>query len=107
RGAATDASAAVDERIEHDAEELGHELERALLRAGGDLAREPRQRIGEIAAGQAEYARAARRQSDTAVEEMVDRPRDVLLILIEGSAHAESCRREVEQHVGRRVAERR
>jgi hypothetical protein len=41
-GAATaaDAAAAVDEGIEHDAEELVGELERALLRAGRSFARQ-------------------------------------------------------------------
>src|SRR5262249_16680330 len=51
-GAATErVASAVDERIEHDAEELVGKLERALLRAGRGLAGELRQRIAEIGPG--------------------------------------------------------
>ena len=61
-----DAVAAVDERIEHDAEELVGQLERRLLRAGRGFAGEQRERVAEIAAGEPEEVRrkpaAARRR---------------------------------------------
>ena len=53
---AADAAAAIDERIEHQVEELVGELEADLLRAGRGFAGELRERIGEIAAGEAEDA---------------------------------------------------
>jgi hypothetical protein len=77
---ASDGTAAVDERIEHQAEELAAELERAFLRAGRCLAREQRQRIGEIAAGEAEERAEVGRQRAAIVEEAVDRGGDVLLV---------------------------
>jgi hypothetical protein len=57
-----EAAAAIDERIEHDAEELVPELKRDLLAAGRSFAREERQRVGEIAAGQPEDIHEGGRQ---------------------------------------------
>jgi hypothetical protein len=51
---AAEPGAAVDEGIEHDAEELIRQLERTLLAAGRGFAGEQRQRIGEIGAGETE-----------------------------------------------------
>src|SRR5262249_56916847 len=59
RGTASprDAVPAVDEGIEHDAEELVGQLERALLRAGRSFSGEERQRVAEIDAGEPEEVR--------------------------------------------------
>ena len=75
------AVAAVDERIEHEPEELVAHLECDLLAAGRGFAGELAQRIGEIAAGEAEYADEAGRQRAAVVEEAVERAGDVALVL--------------------------
>ena len=93
-----DPAAAVDERIEHQPEELAAELERALPRAGGGFAGQERERVREIAAGEAEHVHEIGRQRAAVVEEAVDRRGDVLLVLIEPAALAER-RREVQDHV--------
>src|SRR5262249_5978049 len=119
RGAAERVASAVDERIEHDAEELVAELERALLRAGRRFAREQRERVGEIGAGEIEQGEEIRRQRAAVVEECVDRIGDVALVAAEGARErARSARRaragrqlsqrggEVQNRVGRGVAQR-
>ena len=74
---AADAAAPVDERIEHQVRELVGELEADLLRAGCGFARELRERIGEIAPGQAEQSREAGRQCAVVDEKALDRVGDV------------------------------
>ena len=58
---ATDAATPVHERIEHQPEEGCHHLKRWLLSAGRDLAREERQRTGEVAACQTKQGEEIRR----------------------------------------------
>src|SRR5262249_50434316 len=57
-----DAAAAVDERIEHQVQELIGELEADLLRIGSGFAGELAQRAGKIAAGEAEDSHEGGRQ---------------------------------------------
>ncbi len=102
---AADAGAPVDERIEHDAEELAAELKDALLRAGRRLARDQRQRVRQVAAGQAEQVGKARRQRAARVEKAVDRVGDVLLVLIERRPGAQRRGIQIEEYVGRTVAQ--
>ena len=71
------AVASIDERIEHEPEELVADLECALLRAGRGFAGELAQRIGEIAAGESEHADEAGWQRAAVVEEAVERGGDV------------------------------
>src|SRR5262249_7678959 len=97
------AAPAVDEGIEHDAEELIGELKRRLLAAGRSLAREERQRVGEVAAGEPEDADEAGRQRATVVEEIIERVRDVLLI--DAEAGPAEPGGEIQDYVGRGVAE--
>src|SRR5262249_61949932 len=83
RAATADAAervAAVDEGIEHDAEELVGELERDLLAAGRRFAREQRERVGEIGAGEAEDGHEVGRQRAAVVEEGVERVGAVCLV---------------------------
>ena len=48
------AAAAVDKRIEHQAQKLRHQLKRAALGAGRGFAIELGERVGQIAAGQSQ-----------------------------------------------------
>ena len=57
-----------------------------LLHAGRRLAGQLRQRIGERPPGEAEHADETGRQRAAVVEEVVDRARDVLLVLIQAAA---------------------
>src|SRR5262249_21568524 len=113
--------AAVDEGIEHDAEELVCQLERRLLRAGRRFAREQRERAAEIDAAEGADARECRRQGAAIVEERVERVGDVALVYAEGAGgRARSARRvrraeygqsaecgsEIEGRVGRGIAQR-
>src|ERR1700730_7356161 len=77
---ATNAAAPIDERIEHQPEEGCHHLKRWLLSAGRDLAREERQRTGEVAACQTKQGEEIRRQRAAIVEESADRIGDVTLV---------------------------
>ena len=83
--APADAVAAVDERIEHHSEELIAHLEGDLLAAGRGLAGELAQGIAEIAAGETEDADKAGRQRAAGVEEIVERARDVALVLAQAA----------------------
>jgi hypothetical protein len=65
------AASAVDERIEHEVEELVGELEPSSLRTRRHLAREQRERIAEIGAGEGEQ-RQERRRERRVVEEIID-----------------------------------
>src|SRR5262249_30720086 len=85
-GATINLVPAVDERIEHDAEKLVGQLERHLLAAGRSFAREQRERVGEIGAGEAEDGRERGRQRAAVVEEGVERVGDVALADAEGAA---------------------
>src|SRR5262245_17591859 len=77
---AADAAAAVDERIKHQVQELIGELEANLLRVGGGFTGELAQRVGEIGAAQGKEVLEIGGQGAAAVEEIVDRPSDTLLI---------------------------
>ena len=101
---AAHATASVDERIEHQVEELAAQLERTLLRAGRGFARQQRKRVGEIAAGEAEDGEEAGRQRAAVVEERVDGGGDALLVAAQPCALPERGG-EVQQHVGRGVAQ--
>src|SRR2546430_12606891 len=116
-----DAVPAVDERIEHDAEDLVGQLERRLLRAGRSFPREQRERVAEIDAGEPEDVRERGRQRAAVVEERVDRGGDVALVYVEGAGErARPARRvrhaecgqpaergsEIEDRVGRGIAQR-
>ena len=79
-----DATAPIDEGIEHQIEELVGELECDLLRAGRGFAGKLVQRSGEIVAGEAEERHEGRRQRAAIVEEVVDGMADVELIDGEG-----------------------
>jgi hypothetical protein len=57
--------------------------------AGRGFARQSRQRIRQRGTGQAEYGEESRRQRAAVVEEVVERDRDVLLVLIESAGSAE------------------
>ena len=78
-------ASAIDERIEHDVEELIGELKAGLLRPGRRFARKKRQRIGEIGAGEGEQ-RQERRRERRVVEEIIDGAGDGLMI------RAQACR---------------
>ena len=78
-------AASVDERIEHQVEELAPHLEAGLLRAGGGLAGERRERVAEIGAGQSEDGDEAGRQRAAVVEEAVERIGDVELVAAQGA----------------------
>jgi hypothetical protein len=84
-------AAAIDERIEHQIEEFVGQLKHRALGAGRRLAVELRQRIRQVAAGQSEQIRKVGRQRAAGIEEVVQRVRDVLLVLIEIAAAAERC----------------
>jgi hypothetical protein len=119
RGAARagDAAASVDERIEHQVEELAPHLEAGLLRAGRGLAGELRERVAEIGAGQSEDGDEAGRQRAAVVEEAVERIGDVELVAAQGAIRQRllsRCRGLLSQHrgeiqdrVGAGIAERR
>ena len=81
---AADATAAIDEGIEHQIEELVGELECDLLRAGRGFAGKLVQGVGEIVAGEVEERHEGRRQRASVVEEVVDGMADVELIDGEG-----------------------
>src|SRR6516165_3838248 len=66
-------------------EELVGQLERALLRAGRRLAREQRERVGEVGAGETEDGHERGRQRAAIVEERVERVGDVALVAVEPS----------------------
>jgi hypothetical protein len=85
RGAARAADPAVDERIQHDAEKLVHQQEYALVGAGRYLTVQLSQRTGQIGAGQIEDRHERRRQRTAAIEEIVQRIGDVLLVDVEPS----------------------
>jgi len=74
-------------------------LKRRLLAAGRGFAREQRQRVGEVAAGEIEDRKEVCWQRPAVVEEIVDRIGNVLLVLIERDARAE-CGSEVQNHIG-------
>src|SRR5262249_61337782 len=97
------AAPAVDERTGQVAEDLIGEWKRRLLTAGRGLARDQRQRVGEVAAGESEDADEAGRQRAAVVEETVERGGDVLLI--DAQAGAAEPGGEIQDHVGRGVAE--
>ena len=79
--ATTTAEAAVDERIEHQIQKLGHHVERAAFGIGCHLAGDLREPIGQIGAGQIEQRRhEVRRQRAAGIEGVVDGGGDVLLI---------------------------
>jgi len=78
-------ASAIDERIEHDVEELIGELKASLLRPGRRFARKKRQRIGEIGAGEGEQ-RQERRRERRVVEEIIDGAGDGLMV------RAQACR---------------
>ena len=82
-GAHDDACTIVDERVDHEGEELGHELEGALLGAGSCLARQMGKRSVEVAATEPKQADKVRRQLTAGVEEIVERGRDLLLVAAE------------------------
>jgi hypothetical protein len=122
--ATTDAASAVDEGIEHDAEELVGELKPNLLRAGRGFSGEQRERIAETDAGEPEDGDESRWQRAAVVEEGIERIGDVALVDAEGAGErAGSARRaglarraradelaerggEVEDRIGRGVAQR-
>src|SRR5262249_19600816 len=106
----------------NQAEELIGQLKRRLLRAGRRFARELRERVAEIDAGEPEDIHECGRQRAAVVEERVERVGDVALIDAKGAGgRARSARRvrhaergqgaergsEIEVHVGRGVAQRR
>jgi hypothetical protein len=70
--AAVHVASAVDERIEHDVEELVRELKRWLLCAGRGFAREQRERVSEIGVGEGEQRQERRRKRGVGVEEIID-----------------------------------
>ena len=74
------AEAALDERIEHQVQKLGHDIECAMLGIGRHLAGDLRECVAEIATGQAEDRRKVRRQRAAGIEEVVDGGGDVLLV---------------------------
>src|SRR5262249_57510617 len=86
----TDGAAAIDERIEHQAEELALHLEADLLRAGCGFAGKLRERVTETGAREIEDRKEIGRQCATAVEENIQRGGDVLLILAQPRALAEN-----------------
>src|SRR5262249_61168787 len=105
--------AAIDEGVEHDAEELVGQLERALLRAGRRLAREQRERVGEVGAGETEDGHERGRQRAAIVEERVERIGDVALVAVEPSrseiarpAEYTECGDDVQGRVACGVAQR-
>ena len=79
-----DATAPIDEGIEHQVEELVGKLECDLLRAGRGFAGKLVQRCGEIVAGEVEERHEGRRQRATIVEEVIDGMADVELVDGEG-----------------------
>src|SRR5262245_27050604 len=83
---AADTAAAVDEWIKHQVQELIGELEADLLRVGGSFAGQLAQRVGKIAAGEAEDSHEGGRQRAAAVEEVVERISDVTLVDAEAAA---------------------
>src|SRR5262249_38474287 len=87
---ATDAAAAIDEGIEHQAEELALHLEADLLRAGCGFAGKLREHVTETGAREIEDRKEIGRQRATAVEENIQRGGDVLLILAQPRALAEN-----------------
>jgi hypothetical protein len=80
----SDATAPIDEGVEHQVEELVDKLESDFLRAGRGFAGKLVQRSGEIVAGQAEERHKGRRQRATVVEEVVNRQAGVELVGGEG-----------------------
>jgi hypothetical protein len=108
---AADAATAVDEGVEHQGQELIGELEADSLRAGGGFAGELAQRIGEIAAGEAEDGHEGGRQRAAIIEKGVEGVGDIELIDTQ-AASAERARTaglperggEVQDRVGRGVA---
>src|SRR4029077_11984571 len=77
---AADTAAPIDERIEHQREELAHQLERALLRAGRGFAGKQRESIGQITARELEQSEKPGWHHAAAVHQRVDRIRDRLLV---------------------------
>ncbi len=100
-----DPAPAVDKRIEHEAKKLARELECTLLRAGRSFARQLRERARQVAARQREHVDEVGRQRAAVVEEVVERSGDVLLVLIEPAAGPTQHGRQIQNHVGRRVAQ--
>src|SRR3954467_6922223 len=93
----------VDERIEHQVEELAPHLEAGLLRAGRGLAGELRERVAEIGAGQSEDRDEAGRQRAAVVEKAVERIGDVELVAAQGAVRQRllsRCRGLLSQHRG-------
>ena len=86
--APADATAPIDEGIEHQIEELVGKLECDLLRPCRGFAGKLVQGCGEIVAGEAEERHEGRRQRASIVEEVVDRMADVELVNGEGAAAA-------------------
>src|SRR5262249_15353227 len=95
----------VNERIEHEVEELALHLEADLLRAGRCFAGDLRERVAEIGASEPEDGDETGRQRAAVVEEIVERARGILLVLPQPHALSENGG-EVHHHVGRGVAQR-
>ena len=85
------AAAAIDERIEHETQELVHQLERAALGAGRILAVQLAELILQSGAGEAEKREEGGRQRAAGIEEIIDRGGNVLLVLVQRCAQAELC----------------
>ena len=98
--AAIHVASAINERIEHDVEELIGELEASLLRPGRRFARKKRQRIGEIGVGEREE-RQERRRERRIVEEIIDGGGDGLVIRAQACRLLRSTKRggHIQQHV--------
>src|SRR5262245_29362465 len=96
----------IDEGIEHDAEKLSGELEAHLLRPGRRLAREECERIGEIGAGETEDGEEVGWQRAAIVEEGVERVGDVALVDAERAGELAERSGQVQNRVGRGIAQR-
>src|SRR4051794_22752529 len=103
RGSAA-ATSSINSRIEHQAQKLRHHLERALLRVSRSFARELGQCIRKVAAGEREQTEEVWRQRAAAVEEIIERRRNGLLVAAERrlsgpGRRLSQCSREIQEGV--------
>ena len=100
------AEPAVNKRIEHDAQKLGHHLKAAAFSTGRHLAGQLRERIVGICAAKANSGANPSVRVPPLLKNLLIPVSHVLLIGIQSAASAEMRRRESERHAARRVAER-